>query len=59
MKQRSEGALESAGVHVVPSAPAAGLPGLGAVNICLLVEKGQITVIDAGLPGSSADVLST
>ena len=46
------------GVHVVPSAPGAGLPGAGAMNICLLVEKGQITMIDAGLPGSSAAVLS-
>ena len=46
------------GVHVVPSAAGAGFSRAGAMNICLLVERGQITMIDAGLPGSSGAVLS-
>ena len=45
------------GVHIVPSAHGDGLPG-GAINICLLVENSQITMIDAGLPGSSTAVLA-
>ena len=46
------------GVHVVPSAQGVGFPGAGTMNICLLVEDGQITMIDAGLPGNSVAVLS-
>ena len=34
-----------------------GGPG-GTVNICLLVEDGKITMVDAGLPGSSAGLLA-
>jgi glyoxylase-like metal-dependent hydrolase (beta-lactamase superfamily II) len=45
------------GVHVVPLAVGVGGPG-GAMNICLLVEGGKITMIDAGLPGSSAAILA-
>ena len=46
------------GIHIVPLAQGIGFPGAGAMNICLLVENGQITMVDAGLPGSSAAVLS-
>lgn len=45
------------GVHVVPLAVGAGGPG-GAMNICLLIEDGKITMIDAGLPGSSAAIVA-
>ena len=45
------------GVHVVPLAVGAGAPG-GVMNICLLVDGGQITMVDAGLPGSSAVVVA-
>lgn len=48
------------GVHVVPLA--AGVGALRAANIsmnvCLLVEDSQITMVDAGLPGSSAGLLA-
>ena len=44
------------GVHVVSLAQGSGAPG-GAMNVCLLVEGGQITVVDAGLPGSSTAIL--
>ena len=41
------------GVHIVQAAQGFTGPG-GAVNICLLVEGGTITLVDAGLPGSFA-----
>lgn len=28
------------------------------MNVCLLVEEGTITMVDAGLPGSSADIVA-
>ena len=43
------------GVHVLSLAQGVGARG-GAMNVCLLVEEGTITMVDAGLPGSSADV---
>ncbi len=45
------------GVHVVTLAQGAGASG-GAMNICLLVEDGTVTMVDAGLPGSPAAVLA-
>src|ERR1035437_1668138 len=45
------------GVHVVPLSRGAGAPG-GAMNICLLEEDGKITMVDAGLPVSSAGLLA-
>jgi glyoxylase-like metal-dependent hydrolase (beta-lactamase superfamily II) len=45
------------GVHVVPAAQGSAGPG-GGMNICLLVENGTITVVDAGLPGSAASILA-
>lgn len=44
------------GVHIVSVAQGAGVPG-GAMNICLLVDEGRITSIDAGLPGASASLV--
>ncbi len=44
------------GVHVVSLAQGTSAPG-GAMNVCLLVEGGQITVVDAGLPDSSIAIL--
>lgn len=44
------------GVHVVSLGQATGVPG-GAMNGCLLVEGGQITAVDAGLPGDSTTIL--
>jgi glyoxylase-like metal-dependent hydrolase (beta-lactamase superfamily II) len=48
------------GVHVVPLAAGVGTPGAKNVsmNICLLVEDGKITMVDAGLPESSAGLLA-
>ena len=48
------------GVHVVPLAAGVGTPGASSVsmNICLLVEDGKITMVDAGLPVSSAGLLA-
>ena len=45
------------GVHVVQAAQGSAGPG-GAVNICLLIEGGETTMVDAGLPGSSAPRVS-
>ena len=45
------------GVHIVSLAQGAGAPG-GAMNICLLVADDKITMVDAGLPGSSAGLLA-
>ena len=45
------------GVHVVEDARGFQGPG-SALNICLLVEDGLVTMIDAGLPGSSAGILA-
>ena len=45
------------GVHVVQAAQRSAGPG-GAMNICLLIEGGKITMVDAGLPGSSAGILA-
>lgn len=45
------------GVHVVQVAQGSGMPG-GAVNICLLLERGTGTLVDAGLPGSSTPILA-
>jgi glyoxylase-like metal-dependent hydrolase (beta-lactamase superfamily II) len=45
------------GVHVVQAAQGSAAPG-GAMNICLLIEGGKITMVDAGLPGSSASILA-
>src|SRR5665647_2289322 len=45
------------GVHVVQAAQESAGPG-GAMNICLLIEGGKITMVDAGLPGSSASLLA-
>jgi len=45
------------GVHVVPAAHGLAGPG-GGMNICLLVEDGTVTLVDAGLPGSGASVLA-
>jgi glyoxylase-like metal-dependent hydrolase (beta-lactamase superfamily II) len=48
------------GVHVVPLAAGVGTPGATNVstNICLLVEDGRITMVDAGLPVSSTGLLA-
>jgi glyoxylase-like metal-dependent hydrolase (beta-lactamase superfamily II) len=43
------------GVHLVREAQGFQGPG-SALNICLLVEGGTITMVDAGLPGCSAGV---
>jgi glyoxylase-like metal-dependent hydrolase (beta-lactamase superfamily II) len=45
------------GVHVVEAAQGFARPG-GAMNICLLIEDGTITMVDAGLPGSPAAILA-
>jgi glyoxylase-like metal-dependent hydrolase (beta-lactamase superfamily II) len=45
------------GVHVLSFAQGVGGPG-GTMNICLLVEDDKITMVDAGLPGSSAGLLA-
>ena len=45
------------GVHVVADAQGAAGPG-GVLNLCLLVEHGRVTMIDAGLPGSAAGVFA-
>ena len=45
------------GVHVVEGAQGIPRPG-GAMNICLLVEDGKVTLVDAGLPGSAAGILA-
>ena len=45
------------GVHVISLAQGAGGPG-GVMNVCLLVEGRRVTVVDAGLPGSSATILA-
>ena len=48
------------GIHVVPLAAGVGTPGATNVsmNICLLEEDGKITMVDAGLPVSSAGLLA-
>ena len=45
------------GVHVVQLAQGFAVAG-GGMNICLLVEDGAITMVDAGLPGNAAGVLA-
>lgn len=45
------------GVHIVEVARPPFSPG-GAMNLCLLVQDGQITLVDAGLPGSSGALLA-
>ena len=45
------------GVHIVQAAPGLATPG-GGMNICLLIEGGTITMVDAGLPGSSTGLLA-
>jgi glyoxylase-like metal-dependent hydrolase (beta-lactamase superfamily II) len=45
------------GVHIVSPEQRAGLSS-GTMNICLLVENGQITVVDTGMPGSAAALLA-
>jgi glyoxylase-like metal-dependent hydrolase (beta-lactamase superfamily II) len=42
---------------VVADAQGAAGPG-GVLNLCLLVEHGRVTMIDAGLPGSAAGVFA-
>lgn len=44
------------GVHVVPLAQGLSAPG-GVMNVCLLVEGGRITAVDAGLPGSATTIV--
>ena len=45
------------GGHVVSPPQGTGTLG-GGTNICLLVENGQVTMIDAGLPASSPSLLA-
>lgn len=45
------------GVHIVSPEQRAGLSS-GTMNICLLVENDQITVVDTGMPGSAAAILA-
>jgi glyoxylase-like metal-dependent hydrolase (beta-lactamase superfamily II) len=45
------------GVHVMADDVGTAVPG-GALNLCLLVEHGRVTMIDAGLPGSAAGVFA-
>jgi glyoxylase-like metal-dependent hydrolase (beta-lactamase superfamily II) len=45
------------GVHIVQAAPGLATPG-GGMNICLLIEGGRITMVDAGLPGSSTGLVA-
>lgn len=44
------------GVHVVPLAMGPGAPG-GGMNVCLLVDGGRVTAVDAGLPGNATAIL--
>ena len=45
------------GVHILELHPADSVPS-GPINVCLLVEKGRATMIDAGLPGVSRELVA-
>lgn len=45
------------GVHLLDGTSEIGAAQLGATNVCLLVERGTVTMVDAGMPGVMGDRL--